>query len=330
MPAAMTPDLLRQSLRLAIATFLTAAIAIRFNAIAYVWYPLTAVIVVVDDNTDQSLKTAFTRIIGTILGGLITFLVHSILGGWIGVLVSLLLMVPVLRVLGLQSSLSTAALVSLMFLMIPKHEELNWDYVFQRSLDTALGCAIAIGVGLVLWPRNGTRELLRLEAGLRATLQAQSQAHCQWLQGLGNRPEPLRQEPLAATLQTMEHLVARELRGPHAQRLQQQRWRQRLRLWDRVQHHWSSWENLLLNLPGLEPQSGPTAPSTPDALESAIAEVHGLLVGTPAEDPDPGASRWQALALHRQLPLLMLLAFAEEQRPLAASLNTLRLLAPCR
>jgi|LakMenEpi03Aug12_release.lakeMendotaPanAssembly.Ray.scaffolds.fasta_scaffold00164_19 uncharacterized membrane protein YgaE (UPF0421/DUF939 family) len=326
----MTSDLLRQSLRLAIATFLTAAIAIRFNAIAYVWYPLTAVIVVVDDNTDQSLKTAFTRIIGTILGGLITFLVHSILGGWIGVLVSLLLMVPVLRVLGLQSSLSTAALVSLMFLMIPKHEELNWDYVFQRSLDTALGCAIAIGVGLVLWPRNGTRELLRLEAGLRATLQAQSQAHRQWLQGLGGRPDPLPSEPMAATLQSMEQLVARELRGPHAQRLKQQRWRQRLRLWDRVQHHWWSWENMLLNLPGLEPQSGPTDPSTPDALESAIAEVHALLVGTPAEDPDPGASRWQALALHRQLPLLMLLAFAEEQRPLAASLNTLRLLAPCR
>lgn len=320
----MTPDLLRQSLRLAIAAFLTAAIAIRFNAIAYVWYPLTAVVVVVDDNTDQSLKSALTRIVGTILGGLITFLVHSILGGWIGVLVSLLLMVPVLRVLGLENALSMAALVSLMFLMIPTHEELNWDYVFQRSLDTALGCAIAIGVGLVLWPRNGIRELLRLEGGLRATLQAQSQAHRQWLQGLGNRPEPLRPEPLAATLQTMEQLVAREQRGPHAQRLQQQRWRQRLRLWDRVQHHWCAWETLLLNLPGLEPQSGL------DPLAAAVAEVNGLLAGTPAEPPDPNPSRWQALALHRQVPLLMLLAFAEEQRPLAASLNTLRLVAPCR
>ncbi|MEB3194289.1 MAG: FUSC family protein, partial [Cyanobacteriota bacterium] len=226
--------------------------------------------------------------------------------------------------LGLESSISTAALVSLMFLMIPKHEELNWDYVFQRSIDTALGCAIAIGVGLVLWPRNGIRELLRLEGGLRATLQAQSQAHHRWLQGLGNRPEPLRPEPLAATLQTMEQLVARELRGPHAQRLQEQRWRQRLRLWDRVQHHWCAWEALLLNLPGLEPQSGP------DPLANAVADVNGLLAGTPAEPPGPDPSRWQALARHRQVPLLMLLAFAEEQRPLAASLNTLRLVAPCR
>lgn len=326
----MTSDLLRQSLRLAIASFLTAAIAIRFNTIAYAWYPLTAVVVVVDDNTDQSLKAAFSRIIGTILGGLITFLVHSVLGGWIGVLVSLLLMVPVLRVLGLQSSLGTAALVSLMFLMIPKHEELNWDYLFQRSLDTGIGCAIAIGGGLVLWPRNGTQELLSMEAGLRSTLKTQSQAHRQWLQGLANRPEPHRPEPLAATLQTMEHLVARELRGPHARQLQQQRWRQRLRLWDRVQHHWCAWENLLLYLPGLEHQSAPTDPSTPDPLASAIAAVQSLLAGTPAKPPSPGPSRWQALALHRQLPLLMLLAFAEEQRPLAASLNTLRLLAPCR
>lgn len=326
----MTPDLLRQSLRLAIAAFLTAAIATRFDTIAYVWYPLTAVVVVVDDNTDQSLKMALNRIVGTLLGGLITFLVHSILGGWIGVLVSLLLMVPVLRLLGLESSISTAALVSLMFLMIPKHEELNWDYVFQRSLDTAIGCAIAIGVGLVLWPRNGTRELLRLEAGLRSTLETQSQAHHQWLQGLRNRPEPLRPEPLAATLHTMEQLVARELRGPHAKQLQQQRWRQRLRLWDRVQHHWCAWETLLLNLPGLEPQSIAASPSPPDALHAAITEVQGLLAGTPAEQPDPGPSRWQALALQRRLPLLMLLAFAEEQRPLAASLNTLRLVAPCR
>ncbi|MEB3305544.1 MAG: FUSC family protein, partial [Cyanobacteriota bacterium] len=144
------------------------------------------------------------------------------------------------------------------------------------------------------------------------------------------RPEPLRPEPLAATLHTMEQLVARELRGPHAKQLQQQRWRQRLRLWDRVQHHWCAWETLLLNLPGLEPQSTPSSPSPPDALEEAITEVHGLLAGTPAEQPDPGPSRWQALALQRRLPLLMLLAFAEEQRPLAASLNTLRLVAPCR
>ena len=325
----MPNDLLRQSLRLAIAAFLTAAIATRFSSIAYVWYPLTAVVVVVDDNTEQSLKAAIGRIIGTFLGGLITFVVHTILGGWIGVLVSMLLMVPILRVLGLQSSLGTAALVSLMFLMIPKHEELNWDYAFQRSLDTAIGCAIAIGVGLLLWPRQGAQELHTLEAGLRSTLLAQSRAHRRWLQGLASQPEPLASERLAQAVLSMEQLLARELRGPHARRLRQQRWPQRLKLWERVQQHWCAWEGLLLNLPSRPPGPSPAPEGQEDPLQSSVIAVETLLSGASAPAAHPAPSIWQGLAARRNLPLLVLLALAEEQRPLAASLSTLRLVAPC-
>lgn len=325
----MPADLLRQTLRLAIATFLTAAIVHRFGAVAYAWYPLLAVVIVIDDNTDQSFHAASTRIFGTILGGLITFLVHTIIGGWIGVLVAMLLMVPVLRILGWQNALSTGALVSLMFLMIPSHAELNWDYVWHRSLDTALGCGIAIAVSLLLWPRNGARELLRLETGLRSTLLAQIQAYGRWLQGLGSRPEPLPQEPLAQTLLTMEDLLARDLRGPHAQDLQRQRWSQRLRLWDRVQHHWCAWETLLLQLPGLQPEPAPPADGSPDPLAQAVAAMETLLAGAPAPETSTASKGWQALAERRQLPLLVLLALEEEQRPLAASLATLRLMAPC-
>jgi uncharacterized membrane protein YccC len=324
----MPADLLRHTLRLAIATFLTAAIAHRFHTVAYAWYPLLAVVIVVDDNTDQSFQAATSRILGTILGGLITFLVHTILGGWIGVLVSMLLLVPVLRILGWQNALGTGALVSLMFLMIPSHEELNWHYVWQRTLDTALGCGIAIGVSLLLWPRNGARELLRLEAGLRATLLAQSRAYRRWLQGLTSRPEPLPQEPIAQTLLTMEGLLARELRGPHAQGLQRQRWSQRLRLWDRVHHHWCAWETLLLNLPGLQPDGASPADGNQDPLAHSVATVETLLAGTSAPETSTALQGWQALAERRQLPLLLLLALEEEQRPLAASLATLRLLAP--
>ncbi|MFM7235226.1 MAG: FUSC family protein [Cyanobium sp.] len=326
----MPNDLVRQTLRLAIAIFITAAIAHRFGRIAYAWYPLLAVVVVIDDNIDQSFKAAGGRICGTILGGLITFLVHTILGGWIGVLVSLVLMVPVLRVLGWQSSLSTAALVSLMFLMIPRHEELNWDYVFQRSLDTALGCAIAIGVSLLLWPRNGASELLRLERSLRGTLLAQSHAHREWLQGRSGRPDPLPQEPLAAMLLAMERLLARELRGPHAQSLQRQRWPQRLRLWERVQHHWVGWESLLLNLPAVKAVSSPVEDGgQQDPLTTSVSTVETLLAGEPSPAANNAPQHWQALAEQQQLPLLMLLALAEEQRPLVASLATLRLVAPC-
>ncbi|MGA1302782.1 MAG: FUSC family protein [Cyanobium sp.] len=325
----MPNDLLRQTLRLSIASFLTAAIALRFSSIAYAWYPLTAVVVVVDDNTEQSLKAGIGRIVGTFLGGLITFVVHTILGGWIGVLVSLLLMIPVLRVLGLQSSLGTAALVSLMFLMIPKHEELNWDYAFQRSLDTAIGCAIAIGVGLLLWPRNGVRELQRMESTLRSTLMAQSRAHRLWLQGLTSPPEPLPRDRISQIVLSMERLLAQELRGPHARRLHQQRWSQRLKLWERVQHHWCAWEGLLLNLPPRSPAQAPAPEDLEDPLQTSVMALETLLSGAPASAANPAPSLWQTLAEGHNLPLLVLLALAEEQRPLTASLATLRLVAPC-
>ncbi len=78
------------------------------------------------------------------------------LDGWTGVLLSLLLILPLLRWLGWQSAAGTAALVSIMFLMIPSHVAMDWSYVFNRTLDTAVGCVIAILVGLLFWPRRGS------------------------------------------------------------------------------------------------------------------------------------------------------------------------------
>jgi len=150
----MNPELLRKSLKLAVAAFLTAAIAVFFQRIEFVWYPLLAVVVVVDDNDEKTVAAARARILGTVTGGLVTFWVQTILSGWIGVLVSILLMVPVLRLLGWQAGLSTAALVSVMFLMIPGHAELNWNYVFNRALDTSVGPNDLAGHGL-----SGLRQL---------------------------------------------------------------------------------------------------------------------------------------------------------------------------
>ena len=127
--------LVRNTLKLAVAALLTASVAVWAERIEYVWYPLMAVVIVVDDNDDQTIQAATSRILGTITGGLVTFLVHAVVGGWQGVLLSMLLMIPVLRTLGWQSSFGTAGLVSVMFLMIPSHEALNWSYVFNRGLE---------------------------------------------------------------------------------------------------------------------------------------------------------------------------------------------------
>jgi uncharacterized membrane protein YgaE (UPF0421/DUF939 family) len=111
LPSRLDPASLRNSLKLAVAALITAAIAVHFDRIEFLWYPLLAVVVVVDDNDDHTLQAASGRVMGNVLGGLITFLVHTVLSGWMGVLVSLLVMMPALHLMGWQSALGTALAV---------------------------------------------------------------------------------------------------------------------------------------------------------------------------------------------------------------------------
>ena len=205
----MSNALLRNSLKLALAVFITATIAIWTERIEFVWYPILAAIIVVDDNDDQTISAASARILGTVAGGLITFIVHTILSGWMGVLVSLILMIPVLQALGWQSALGTASLTSIMFLMIPSHVALNWNYVFNRALDTVAGCIVAILVGLLFWPRNSYRELGAADQRLRSSLQHQLQRYADWVRHQAERPTPLNPAPLTGYLVRMEQLVSR-------------------------------------------------------------------------------------------------------------------------
>ena len=308
--------LVRNTLKMFTAVFLTAAIALWFERIEFVWYPLMAVVIVVDDNDDHTVKAATARVMGTVIGGLVTFVVHTILSGWMGVLVSILLMIPVLRLFGWQSGLSTAATLSVMFLMIPRYEALDWDYVFNRGLDTVVGCLVALGVGLLFWPRNSYRELQSLDQQLLADLQGQLEHYQAWLDGQHERPTPLNTAPLTGNLMRMTDLVERERRGPRQKRLRSSRWQQRLRLWQIVQFHWIAWERLIEGLPSLDiDQAAP--------LQQSIAGLHGQLQGGAQVTPRREPQRWQRLAQSQRLPLLQLLALEEETRPLHASLGSL-------
>lgn len=310
----MNSELLRKSVKLTVAAFITAAIAVYFERIEFVWYPLLAVVIVVDDDDEKTVAAARGRILGTITGGLVTFLVHTVLDGWIGVLVSILLMVPVLRMLGWQSGLSTAALVSILFLMIPSHAALNWNYVFNRALDTAVGCAVALVVGLWMWPRNRLTLLARSEADLRSRFADQLSAYRLWCQGQGPRPHPLAPAPITAALERMDGWLQLEGRGPHRRQLQQLRWTQRLQLWRRWHLCWLQWERLLQEL-------GPG----PVLLQSLEALQAPLLPERARADAAALIARWQQLALQSESPLAVL-AVAAELEPLLAYRRSLALL----
>lgn len=318
----MDPQLLRHSLRLAVTVFLTAALAVWSERIAYVWYPLVAAVVVVDDNDDRTIKAASARVLGTVMGGLVTFLVHTLLSGWLGVLVSLLLMIPVLRLFGWQSSLGTAGLVSVMFLMIPSYEALNWSYAFNRALDTAVGCLVAVAVGLLFWPRNSEAERQRIDTELRHSLEGQLQAYGRWLQGHQPLPTPLSPAPLTANLLRLEELIALQRHGPLRQQRLLRPWERRLLAWQQVLSHWVAWERLLQELP---PQPVDQATPLEQALEGLAAQLAGERRRLPSRDP----AAWQALASRRRWPLLPLLAVAEELRSLQAHLATVARPLPC-
>lgn len=218
----LSPGLLRQSLRITVVMFVTAAIALWFDRTAYLWYPLNAALIVVDDNDELTLPAASGRIMGTILGALITFLVHTVASGWMAVMVSSLLCFPLLRLFGWQGGLSTAVNIVVMFLMIPKPTALSWEFVFNRSLDSLIGIVVAVGVAYLFWPRNRLAELDRLDLALDHQIRAAV---------AGSATD------LTTGYLNLARAVEVAQRSQQAALVQRKRWRQRLLLWETLLHH---------------------------------------------------------------------------------------------
>jgi uncharacterized membrane protein YccC len=316
-------ELVRNSLKLFTATFITAGVALWTERIEFLWYPLVAVVVVVDDSDDQTAKAASNRILGTAMGGLITFIVHTIVQGWVGVLVSLLVMIPVLRVLGWSGGLNTAGLLSVMFLMIPDYTALDWNYVFNRGLDTIVGCIIALLVGLLFWPRGVYEELNQSDAYLRGAIGDQLQRYRNWLLHSGPRPVPLSPAPLSSRLQRIETLVNQEQRSPRRSQLRRRGWNRRLLLWQQSHFHWLAWEQIMAELPEGVLRRAELVESSVEAMANEFS------CGVLGSQAPVSLKQWHATTQREQLPLFPMLALAQEQQPLHGSLRALARSVPC-
>lgn len=235
--ARLSPGLLRQSLRLAAVMFVTAAIALWSDRTAYLWYALNAALIVVDDNDELTLPAARGRILGTVLGGLITFLVHTIATGWMAVMLTCLLCLPLLRLLGWQGGLSTAMTITVMFLMIPRQTLLNWDFVFNRCLDALIGIVVAVAISYLFWPRNRLVELEQLDRALDAQIRRATGLAPGRQQGPSRSADAVAGEDLIAGYLRLARLVELAMRGQQADQVRRRRWRQRLLLWETLLHH---------------------------------------------------------------------------------------------
>ena len=293
----MNGNLLRQSLRLGLSILITCAIAQHFQRISFAWYPLLAVTFVIDDQDENSLRAARGRILGTIAGGLVTFLVHSIMSGWIGILVSLLITIPLLRRLGWSNGLSTAVVVTVMFLGIDAYAELDWAYVFNRSLDTLVGILVALVVGRLLWPKNRMTRLQALHEQLSALLQARLKAHSLALQGQAAAPTTIDPSVITRLLLEMQSIIEVEQSlGPrHIRRLDRRRWRQCLSLWRCQQVRWLLVERLIERLHQQE-----AADELP-ALGRYLAGAHRTRSRLSLDQSKGGLSLAQRIALEEQV-----------------------------
>ncbi len=243
----MNDNLVKQSLRLGISVLITCAIAQHFDRINFVWYPILAVIFVVDDQDENTIRAARGRILGTVCGGLVVFLVHTLLSGWIGILVSLLITVPLLRRLGWTSGLSTAVVITVMFLGIHDYALLDWSYVLNRSIDTLVGICIALVVGHLLWPKDRLKRMEELHQKLMASLNKRMHQHTQALLGMASTPPPLNSSLITRDILEIQRLIniEQQLGLRHRNKLIRLRWKQRVSLWRSLHSHWILIERLL-------------------------------------------------------------------------------------
>ena len=127
---------LRAALKYGIAAALAGVYAVSRGDVLFIWYPILAVVMCMDETDTRVMAASRARLLGTITAGVVSFLVHTMLSGWIGLTVALLIVVPLLRLLGWQSSFAIAVLVCSMVFLVADYSALDWVYVFNRTLDT--------------------------------------------------------------------------------------------------------------------------------------------------------------------------------------------------
>jgi hypothetical protein len=272
------------------------------------------------DETDTRVMAASrARLLGTIAAGVVSFLVHTMLSGWIGLTVALLIVVPLLRLLGWQSSLAIAVLVCSMLFLVAGYSALDWVYVFNRTLDTLVGVIATLVVSFLLWPVNRMAEIRIIDSQLRSTLAGRLAAIRQWLKDEEPSSVEAPQSIVGARLvESLRRLVGDELRSSPRGLCHRQHWRQRGVLWDRVNHHSLQLQRLGLQLPqgSLAEASTPWLEGLPDML---LANGQRLV---------PALVKRQSLVRLAEgltIPPLLLLAIDDELQRLVKSIHSLSL-----
>jgi uncharacterized membrane protein YgaE (UPF0421/DUF939 family) len=319
----VTAELNQQALKNAIKYFVAAAIAgsiaLATDQVKYIWYPLLAVVMCMDETETRVIAASRGRMLGTVAAGFVGFFVHTVLQGWLALTISLLILVPILRWCRWQAGLATGVVLLSMLFLVAEYSSLDWLYILNRTIDTLIGVLVAIVVSNLIWPINRLAEVYNLDLKLRQLLSKRLLNIQQLLFGTAAAASAA-QVPLEGSrlIGQLNQLVNDELRSrPHGV-ASRNHWRQRCILWERVNHHSMQLLRLISWLPptfnGLE--HGPW-------LNKLHQSLNTKLDGTELNLPN----RRQLLKVENKtnIPPLLLLAVEDELHRLISSIKSLQL-----
>ena len=318
----MTAELNHQALKNAIKYFVAAAIAgsiaLATDQVSFIWYPLLAVVMCMDETETRVIAASRGRMLGTVAAGVVGFVVHTVLQGWVALTVSLLILVPILRWCRWQAGLATGVVLLSMLFLVAEYSSLDWLYILNRTIDTLIGVLVAIAVSNLLWPINRLAEIYSLDLKLRQLLSKRLLNIQQLLFGTASAPEA--QLPLEGSrlIGQLSQLVNDELRSrPHGAATRNH-WRQRCILWERVNHHSMQLLRLISWLP-----------ATFDGLEQGpwLNKLHQSLNTKLDVTELNSTNRRQLLKVASQTNIspLLLLAVEDELHRLISSIKSLQL-----
>ena len=324
----MTAELNQQALKNAIKYFVAAAIAgsiaLATDQVKYIWYPLLAVVMCMDETETRVIAASRGRMLGTVAAGFVGFFVHTVLQGWIALTVALLILVPLLRWCRWQAGLATGVVLLSMLFLVAEYSSLDWLYILNRTIDTLIGVLVAIAVSNLLWPINRLAEIHGLDLQLRHILSQRLLYIQQLLLGTAAAASAA-QVPLEGSrlISQLSQLVNDELRSrPHGEATRHH-WRQRCILWERVNHHsvqllrLISWQPVTFN--NLE--QAPWINKLPKLLDAKLDATKSNVT-----------NRRQLLqiATETNTPPLLLLAVEDELHRLISSAESLQLASRCK
>ncbi|WP_341886501.1 FUSC family protein [Synechococcus sp. UW140] len=318
----MTAELNQQALKNAIKYFVAAAIAgsiaLATDQVSFIWYPLLAVVMCMDETETRVIAASRGRMLGTVAAGVVGFVMHTVLQGWVALTVSLLILVPILRWCRWQAGLATGVVLLSMLFLVAEYSSLDWLYILNRTIDTLIGVLVAIAVSNLLWPINRLAEIYSLDLKLRQLLSKRLLNIQQLLFGTAAAPEA--QVPLEGSrlIGQLSQLVNDELRSrPHGAATRKH-WRQRCILWERVNHHSMQLLRLISWLP-----------ATFDGLEQGpwLNKLHQSLNTKLDVTELNSTNRRQLLKVASQTNIspLLLLAVEDELHRLISSIKSLQL-----